>query len=39
MIQLPDGMPAHSSDKVPGGVLGASREVGLDGHQVIGNGV
>src|SRR5882724_3910953 len=35
MIQLPDHMPAHSSDKAPGSVLGASHEVGLDGHQVI----
>ena len=29
MIQLPNGMPAHGSDKVPRGVLGVSREVGV----------
>src|SRR5882724_8900194 len=39
MIQLSDRMPAHSSDEVPGSVLGAGREVGLDGHQVIGDGI
>ena len=39
MVQLPDCMPAHSSDEVPGSVLGESREVGLDGHQVIGDGI
>jgi len=39
MIQLPNRMPAHSSDEVPGSVLEASHEVGLDGHQVIGDGI
>ena len=39
MIQLSDRMPANSSDEVPGSVLGPSREVGLDGHQVIGNSI
>jgi len=32
-------MPAHSSDEVPRSVLGASREVGLDVHQVIGDSI
>src|SRR5882724_13539402 len=39
MIELPNRMPAHSSDEVPGSVLGASCEVGLDGHQVISDGI
>src|SRR5882724_1396507 len=39
MIQLSNRMPAHNSNEVPGSVLGASREVGLDGHQVIGNSI
>ena len=36
MIELPDGMPAHGRNEVCGNVFGSSRQMGLDGHQVIG---
>src|SRR5882724_3456200 len=36
MVQLPDHMPAHRSDEVPWNMVGSSREMGLDSHQVVG---
>ena len=35
MIELPDGMPAHFHDEVPGNMIGSCHEMGLDSHQVI----
>src|SRR5882724_8717620 len=37
MIQFPDRMPAHCSDKVPWNVFVACCEMGLDSHQVVGH--
>src|SRR5882724_11176578 len=36
MVQLPDRMPAHHSDEVPWNMVGSSREMGRDSHQVVG---
>ena len=37
MIQLPNRMPAHHSDKVPGNMAWLHLEMGLDGHKIIGD--
>ena len=36
MIELTDGLPAHHRDEIPGYMVGSSREMGLDSHQVVG---
>ena len=37
IIQLPDHMPTDTSDKIPRHVARSCLEMGLDGHEVIGD--
>ena len=36
MIELTNGLPAHRSDEIPRDMVGSSREMGLDSHQIVG---
>ena len=37
MVQLPNHMPAHHSNKVPGNMAWLHLEMGLNSHEVIGD--